>query len=127
MPRPAAKQSAPLVLVCGEDEFAVRQRAKQIYGEWSEELGGMDHEILDGTVANSNEALRVLGKLREAMQTLPFFGSGKAIWLQNCNFLGDERTATAQNVTDSLVELADELKAFSWENVRLLISAGKVD
>src|SRR5438552_2228290 len=127
MPASVSKQSAPVALVCGEDEFAVKQRAKEIYHQWTEELGGMDHEIIDASVANSGEALRALAKLREALQTLPFFGSGKVVWLQNCNFLGDERAASAQAVTDSLVGLAQELKEFSWENVRLLISAGKVD
>jgi len=127
MPRPAAKQSPPLTLICGEDEFAVKQRAKQLYLEWCEVLGGMDHEIIDGSVSNSGEALKALGKLREALQTLPFFGTCKVIWLQNCNFLGDERTASAQAVTEKLVDLAQELKEFSWEKVRLLISAGKVD
>jgi DNA polymerase III subunit delta len=127
MPSPAAKQPAPLVLVCGDDEFAVKQRAKQIYQEWSEQLGGMDHEILDASVSNSGEALKVLARLREALQTLPFFGGGKAIWLQNCNFLGDERAASAQAVTETLGEIAQELKDFAWGTVRLLISAGKVD
>src|SRR5205823_10004427 len=78
-------------------------------------------------VANSGEALKALAKLREALQTLPFFGSAKTVWLQNCNFLSDERTASAQAVTEGLADLAQELKEFSWENVRLLISAGKVD
>ena len=32
-----------------------------------------------------------------------------------------------QHVTESLAELAEELKGFAWQNVRLLISAGKVD
>lgn len=126
MARPAAS-TTPLVLVHGEDDFAVKQRARQLYQQWCEEIGGMDHEIVDAQVNNSGEALKALARLREALQTLPFFGSGKAIWLQNCNFLGDERAATAQSVTESLVELAQELKNFSWSNVRLLISAGKVD
>lgn len=120
------KQSPPLVLVCGEDDFAVKQRAKQIYLQWTEELGGMDHEIIDAAVSHSGEALKTLAKLREAMQTLPFFGTGKVIWLQNCNFLSDERAAT-KDVTESLAALAEELKEFSWQNVRLLITAGKVD
>jgi DNA polymerase-3 subunit delta len=127
MPPTAARQSAPLLLVCGEDEFAVRQRAKQIYLQWTEEVGGMDHEIIDAAVSNSGEALKTLGKLREALQTLPFFGSGKVIWLQNCNFLGEEKAASAQAVTESLTSLMQELKDFAWQNVRLLISAGKVD
>ena len=45
---------------------------------------------------------------------------------KDCNFLSDERAAT-KDVTESLAALAEELKEFAWQNVRLLISAGKVD
>jgi DNA polymerase-3 subunit delta len=124
---PAAVTSAFCVLVHGDDDYAVKQRARQIYQQWGTELGGMDHEIIDAQVNNSGEALKALARLRESLQTLPFFGTGKAIWLQNVNFLGDERAASAQAVTETLAELAQELKGFSWGNVRLLISAGKVD
>jgi DNA polymerase III subunit delta len=135
-PKPAApsktsaapsKTAAPVLLIFGEDEFAVKQRARQVYQQWSEELGGMDHEIIDAAAGNSGEALRALARLREALQTLPFFGSGKVVWFQNCNFLGDERTASAQAVTETLADIAQELKEFSWQGVRLLISAAKVD
>ena len=123
----AGTKSNALALVCGDDDFAVKQRAKQLYAEWSAELGGMDHETIDASVGNSGDALTALGKLREALQTLPFFGGGKAVWLRDCSFLGEERTASSQAVTEALAELAEELKTFSWDNVRLLISAGKVD
>src|SRR6267154_2205189 len=121
------KPARPLLLVCGDDEFAVKQRARHIYQQWTEELGGMDHETIEASVANSGDALKAVGRLREALQTLPFFGSGKAVWLRDCNFLGDERAASSQAVTETLGELAEELKTFAWQNVRLLISAGKVD
>src|ERR1700691_845721 len=123
----AAAKSPTLALVCGDDEFAVKQRAREIYQTWCEELGGMDHEIIDASVSNSGDALHAIAKLREALNTLPFFGSGKVVWLRDCNFLGDERAASAQAVTETLNEVADELKNFKWQNVRLLISAGKVD
>jgi DNA polymerase-3 subunit delta len=123
---PAAKAST-LTLVCGDDEFAVKQRAKEIYRQWSEELGGTDHEIVEASVTHSGDALAAIAKLREALNTLPFFGTGKVVWLRDCNFLGDERTASSQAVTETLGELAEELKNFAWQNVRLLISAGKVD
>jgi len=127
MPRSAVKQQPSLVLVCGEDEFAVKQRAKQIYHQWTEEIGGMDHEILDASVSNSSEALKLLARLRESLQTLPFFGSGKVIWFRNCNFVGDEKAAATSAVTEALADLVEELKSFDWKGVRLLISAGKVD
>jgi DNA polymerase III subunit delta len=123
---PAAKNS-PLSLVCGDDEFAVKKRAREIYQQWCDELGGMDHETIEAAVGNSGDALKAIARLREALQTLPFFGSGKAVWLRDCNFLGDERAAAAQAVTETLAELAEELKIFKWQSVRLLISAGKVD
>ena len=126
-PKPDARSSSPVAFVWGEDEFTVKQRAKEIYQQWCAELGGLDHEIIDAAVNNSSEALKALGKLREALQTLPFFGRAKAVWFQNCNFLGDERAASAQAVSASLAELAQELKEFPWKDVRLLISAGKVD
>jgi DNA polymerase III subunit delta len=122
---PSAKAS--VLLVCGDDDFGVKERAREVFRQWSAEIGGMDHEIIDATVSNSGEALAALSKLRAALQTLPFFGSGKVIWLQSCNFLGEERAAEAQAVTENLSDLAQELKAFSWQNVRLLVSAGKVD
>ena len=120
------RQANPVVLVCGDDDFKVGQRAREIYGRWCEELGGMDHETIDANVGNGGEALKALGRLREALQTLPFFGGGKAIWFKNCNFLAEERSATA-DVTATLAELAEELKSFPWGNVRLLISAIAVD
>src|SRR6516165_9409529 len=126
MPKAAGKTAFCLALIFGEDDFTVKQRAKQLYREWTQEIGGMDHEIIDATVSTGNEALKALAKLREALQTLPFFGSGKVIWLQNCNFLAEERWATNQ-VTENLAELAQELKEFSFDKVRLLITAGNVD
>ena len=124
---PAANKNSPVVLIFGDDDFAVKQRARQLYNQWCQELGGMDHEIIDGAVNNSSEALKAIAALRMALQTLPFFGSGKAVWLQNCSFLGDDRASSSSGVTETLGELAAELKEFRWDNVRLLISAGKVD
>jgi DNA polymerase-3 subunit delta len=124
---PVSSKPSPLTLVWSDDDFAVKQRARQLYKQWCEEVGGMDHEVIDAAVANSGEALRALARLREALQTLPFFGKGKVIWFQNCNFLGDERAAESQVVVAAVTELGEELKAFRWTDVRLLISAGKVD
>jgi len=123
----AAAKSPSLALVCGDDDFAVKQRAKQLFAQWTTEMGGMDHETIDASVGNSGEALTVIGKLREGLHTLPFFGGGKVVWLRDCNFLGEDRTASSSAVTEALAELAEELKTFAWQNIRLLISAGKVD
>jgi DNA polymerase III subunit delta len=128
MPRAKAKKAdAPVMLVCGEEDFAVKARAKEVYLQWSEELGGIDHEIVDATAANANEAQGAIGKLHLALDTLPFFGGGKAVWFKDCNFLGDDRTAASKGVTEALADLSKKLKVFPWDSVRFLVSAGKVD
>ena len=78
----AAASSAPVLLVCGEDEFGVKQRARQVFQKWSEELGGMDHETVDAQAANSGDALKAIFRLREALNTLPFCGGGKVVWFE---------------------------------------------
>jgi DNA polymerase-3 subunit delta len=124
---PKAQSAAPLTLVCGDDDFSVKERGAKIYSAWTAELGGMDHEIIDAAAANSNEAAEALKRLREALHTLPFFGGAKVVWFKNCNFLGDDRTSSSQRISEAVGDLAQTLKTFKWEGVRLLITAGKVD
>ena len=123
----APKAAAPLFLITGDDDFAVKGRAKQLYEQLCQDSGGFDNEVIDAAASNSGAALAAIGKLREAMQTIPFFGGKKVIWFQNCNFLGEERAASSQAVTEALAELADELKEFKWEGVSLIITSPKVD
>lgn len=123
----APASSAPLKLVCGDDEFSVKQRARQLYEQWCAEAGGMDHEVVEAGAGNSEEALRRLSKLHEALQTLPFFGGAKVVWFKDCTFLGEDRTASSAAVTAALGSLAETLKTFRWDGVRLLISGGKPD
>src|SRR5688572_17486401 len=121
---PAANPN--LLLLSGDDDLAIKQKARQIFEQWCAEAGGFDQERINGSAANAGEALGALEKLREALQTLPFFGA-KVIWFQSCNFLGTDRTSESAAVTESLASLADDLKKFKWEGVRLLITAESVD
>jgi DNA polymerase-3 subunit delta len=127
MAKATTTAAAPVVLVCGDDDFTVKQRAKKVYDAWCTELGGMDHEVVDGTAMNSSEALQKLGRLNEALNTLPFFGGAKVVWFQNCTFLGEDRTGGSAAVTGALADMAETLKNFRWDGVRLLISSGKPD
>ena len=79
MVRAAVQSDVSLMLIHGDDEFAVKQRARQVFQQWCEAAGGEDHEIVDGQAGNGGEALRSLNQLREALQTLPFFGGAKVV------------------------------------------------
>jgi DNA polymerase-3 subunit delta len=87
----------------------------------------MDHEIIEASVNNGDEALKAIARWREALLTLPFFGSGKVVWFKDCNFLADDRVSAAAAVAAAVTEVALMLKDFDWRGVRLIISAAKVD
>lgn len=124
---PAATEKADhLVLFFGDDDLAIKQKAKALFEKWSTESGGFDQERINASAANSSEALHALDKLRESLQTLPFFGA-KVIWFQSCNFLGTDRTSESAAVTGSVASLAEDLKKFNWQGVRLLITAESID
>jgi len=118
------KQS--IFLVHGEDEFGVKTRAKQIFEGWTSDPG-TEREVFDGTASNASEALKAIANFVAALQTFPFFGSSKAVWLQDCNFLADDRTASSSAVTAALVDLANFFKSTPLSGVRVLITAAKVD
>lgn len=126
-PKAAPKEDSPLVLLMGDDDFASTARAKELYKGWCEASGGMDHEIIDATAANVGEASSAVNRLRESLQTLPFFGGTKVVWFRNCNFLADDRTSNSSEVTANLAALAAWMKEFDWKGVKLLISAREVD
>ncbi|MCX8155728.1 MAG: DNA polymerase III subunit delta [Verrucomicrobiae bacterium] len=131
MPSRAATAS-PVVFFGGTDDFTVQRRAREQFEAWSRELGGMDHEIIEATANTADQAIKAIGRLREALLTLPFFGGAKAVWFKDCNFLGEEgagerKVGGAAEVQEALQGLAELLSRFDWSGVRLVISAGKVD
>lgn len=117
----------PAWLIWGDDDYSVKTRARSLFSQWCDEAGNLDQEIIDASASNAGEALAVINRFLEALQSLPFFGSLKLIWLKNCNFLGDDRTAAASAVTEKLGLLAESIKNMPQSGVRILISAGKVD
>lgn len=126
-PPPPSEVAGPVVLVCGDDEFTVKRRARQIFGQWKSGLGGIDHEIIEAHCTNVGQVMEAVSKLREALNTRSFFGGDKAIWLKDCSFLGEDRTSSSASVTAVLTDLVNDLSKFRWESVRLLLSAGKAD
>lgn len=127
MPPSKSKIKGPPTLVCGDEDFAVKEKAQHIFNEWIEAYPDHEQEIIDAASSNASEAGKAIARLLESMQTMPFFGGGKCIWFRNCNFLGEERTSSTKAVTEGLVSVMQEIQQLNSEKNRLLISAGKVD
>lgn len=84
-------------------------------------------DIVNGAVDNAEGAVKAVGETIEAIQTLPFFGGDKAVWLQGANFFGDSVTGRAESTLGAAQDLIDLLEAGLPEGVKFLLSASEVD
>ena len=131
VPMPKAKTATAaekIYAVVGSDEAEV----KHVAAELAEKLtppgaGDFGLEVIDGAADNADQAQARVRATIEALQTLPFFGSTKVVWLKNANFLGDDQKARSVGVQSTLEELSELINGGFGHEVTFLISATEVD
>ena len=124
-----ARKTAQLYAVVGSDESAVKAAASELAVELAPaDAGDFGVEMIDGCADNADQAAARIRSTIEALQTLPFFGGGKLVWLKNANFLGDTKLGGAAAVTEALEELGAVLAGdLGAGEVKFLLSAIEVD
>ncbi len=112
-----------IYVITGSDEGTVSEEALKIYNKLKPE-GGDDfsQEVIDGTAANADEAHTACSRTIQSLQTLPFFGGGKTVWLKNVNFLGSDRTSMAEATKMGTEALLDCLKGGLPDDIRFVMS-----
>ena len=92
---PAKKKAAPpkasnVFAVVGSDDGKVKDAALRLSQKLAPpDAGDFGMEIIDGIAENSEHAGRICADAIQALQTLPFFGGEKLVWLKSCNFAAD--------------------------------------
>ena len=129
MPKPKTKSASTNVYaVLGSDEAEVKRVAAELATQLTPpETGDFGLEVIDGVAESAEQATARIRSTIEALQTLPFFGSTKVVWLKNANFLGDTAIARSASVQSALEELSDLVKNGPGFDVIFLISATEVD
>jgi len=129
MPKEKPKAaSAKIHAVLGSDESEVKRVAAELASNLTPP-GASDFglEIIDGAADNADQAEARVRSAIEALQTLPFFGNTKVVWLKNANFLGDDQKARSAAVQSVLEELSELVDSGFGPGVTLLISATDLD
>ena len=120
--------SANIHAVLGSDEAEVKRVAAELASNLtSPSAGDFGLEVIDGAADNADQAETRLRSAIEALQTLPFFGSTKVVWLKNINFLGDDQKARSSTVQSALEELSELIDNGFGPGITLLLSATDVD
>ena len=129
MPKAKTKAaSANIYAVLGSDEVEVKRVAAELASNLTPPgAGDFGLEVIDGAADNVDQAEARVRSAIEALQTLPFFGSTKVVWLKNVNFLGDDQKARSAAVQSALEELSELVGIGFGPGVTLLISATDLD
>jgi len=129
MPKTKTKAaSAKVYAVVGSDEAEVKRVAAELATNLTPpDAGDFGLEVIDGAADNAEQAATRIRSTIEALQTLPFFGSTKVVWLKNANFLGDDQKARSTAVQSALEELSELFDREFGSEITFLISAIEVD
>ena len=129
MPKAKTKAaSANIYAVLGSDEGEVKRVAAELASNLTPaDAGDFGLETIDGVADNADQAEARVKSTIEALQTLPFFGSTKVVWLKNVNFLGDDQKARSAAVQSMLEELSELIDSGFGLGITLLMSATDVD
>ena len=127
--KPKTKATAAnIYAVVGSDEAEVKRAAAEVAEKLTPpDAGGFGLETIDGVAENAEHAAARIRSAIEALQTLPFFGNSKVVWLKSANFLGDSQIGRAASVQSALEELSKLIENGLGSDVILLVSATEVD
>jgi DNA polymerase-3 subunit delta len=114
--------------VVGSDEAEIKRVAAELAQKLvPQDAGDFGLEVIDGVADDADHGAAQIRSTIEALQTLPFFGSTKVVWLKNANFLSDDPKARSAAVQSAFEELATLIDSGFGPGVTLLISATEVD
>ena len=112
----------------GTDDGKVKEAAAKLAQDLAPpDAGDFGLEIIEGNADNSEHAARICGLTVEAIQTLPFFGGDKVVWLKGANFFADNVTGRAEATKSAVENLTDVLTQSTPPTVKVIISASEVD
>lgn len=116
-----------IFLFTGTDTAKVKEGAIKLSRKLAPQDDEFGLEIINGSAENSDHARRILSETSEAIQTIPFFGGEKVVWLQGANFFGDNIIGKANSTLKSVESFLELLKAGIPGDVKLIINTTEMD
>lgn len=127
-PKKSAAVSANLFAVLGTDEARMKEAALKLVQKFTApDAGDFGNDVIDGTAENAEHAGQICAQVIQALQTLPFFGGAKVVWLKNANFLGDTVTGRAQAAVEGFENILEVLESGIGSDVKFVLSATSID
>ncbi|MFC5457932.1 DNA polymerase III subunit delta [Prosthecobacter fluviatilis] len=128
MPPPKKTAASQVNVFIGSDEARVKEAALMLVRRLTPpDAGDFGNDVIDGTADNSEHAGNICGNVCMALQTLPFFGGSKVVWLKNANFLGESGAGRGQDAVNGFERILDVIERGLGSDVSFVISATGID
>ncbi|RBP39089.1 DNA polymerase III delta subunit [Roseimicrobium gellanilyticum] len=124
----AASAASNFIAVLGTDEALMKEAAIRLSRELSPpDAGDFGVDIIEGIAESAEHCAQIVRRSLDALQTLPFFGGGKLVWLKNANFLADSQVGKTNAATEGMETILDYVEQQLPPEVKFLLSASAVD
>jgi len=128
MPPPKKNTASQVNVILGSDEARVKEAALMLVRSLTPpDAGDFGNDVIDGTADNAEHAGVICSNVCMALQTLPFFGGTKVVWLKTANFLGDSGPGRGQDAVAGFERILDVIESGLGADVRVVISAASID
>ena len=123
-----SKNGTQIFAFFGTDDGRVKEEALKL----SRKLTPPDNaefglDLINGAAETGDHASRIVGDTIAALQTLPFLGGDKTVWLQGANFFADNVTGRAQATLAAVERLTGMLETGLAPGVCLIVSGTGID
>ncbi|MEM7144112.1 MAG: DNA polymerase III subunit delta [Verrucomicrobiota bacterium] len=115
-------------VILGTDDATVKETAAKLVEQLTPaDAGDFGLETIDGTAGNTDEAVNTIGATIGALQTLPFFGGGKVVWLKSTNIFADSVTGRSSGTLEAAESLIEILEQGLPDEVHFVLNATEID
>ena len=126
--KPKTSVSSNIWAFVGSDDLKVKEAAQELTRSLlPPDAGDFGMEVIEGAADNVEHAVKIIWRTIEDIQTVPFFGGDKIVWLKGATFLADNVTGRSENTLKALEELGKLLLEGIPPDIKLVITAVDVD
>lgn len=115
-------------VIYGTDDGACAEAALKLFNKLKPADGDdFANDIIDGNADNAEHAHEISHETIQALQTLPFFGGSKVVWLKRATFMASDRTSDAERAKRGVESIKETLSAGIGDDCIFILSATGID
>lgn len=116
-----------IFFITGSDDAEVRRKAQELSTKLAPSEDAFGMEVIEAPGETVEHSLKAIHETIQSLQTFPFLGGGKLVWLKSATFLKESPAGRSEATQEALEKLLKVLKSELPEGTCFLMSALEPD